>query len=121
MLIDYINYRVWRFAKTIAMGLSAVPRAAGVLTFILLFWTSIALDLIFELGIKKGTMIPYLIYFGVVHYLSYRLFSDPERQHRTEQRLKSESWLTSVAWNIIVAILCFVTLFTLVGGKMNIV
>lgn len=110
MMLDFIYFRIFKFAKAIAMGLSNVaPRAAAVFSFILLFNTAAIFELL-DVGLNKINLVFYILYFSLLYYLSFRLFSDAEWQRKVEERFGGEPWLKSVAGNLVVAIICIVTI-----------
>ena len=117
MLLDYFYFRIFRFAEVVAMGLSnVIPRAAALLSFILLFNTATFLEQV-GWGLNKKSIAFYLIFLFVIYYLSYRFFSDNERKNRVYHQYYKESWLHTFVGNSVVAIICIGTIISFVIVK----
>lgn len=115
MLLNYIYYRIYKFAGAIAMGLSNVaPRAAAVLSFIVVLNTATLLGQV-GLGLNKNSLAFYMVYFVIFFYFSFRWFSDIERKERVNNLFGSEPWWQSLIGNVSVATVCIATVVFMVS------
>lgn len=109
-LIDYLYYRIYRFAEIISFGLRYPFYRAAAVAAVLIFVNGCSLISMLEISkIRQENFFYYLLIFIILFWVLIRFFSNKNMYRRTFGKFRNELWYLDLFGNVLVFLLLIVS------------